>query len=287
MSGRGPALDSAGIYAVVGNGGYGGAGTGNWGESALLLNAAGGVLDSFTPSGYASLNQHDLDLGDAGAILFSSTNAAQPNLMLAVGKTGIVYVMSRESLGGLQSGNSGAVQMFTGSSKGCGSGPGLLKCFEIHNPAIWAPGTVNPTLYVWGYGDVLRVWDFKQTTNKFVRDPNQGTVTAANYPGGALAVSSNGESNGIVWGIMATTNTSPGQGALYAFDATNVSQPLWVSTDYWFSTKFTIPTVANGKVYVPTSGSPAGVVPASSPQLVVYGLCSSCSDAARGSSRKR
>jgi hypothetical protein len=286
MSGRGPALDNTGIYVVVGNGGYGGTGTGNWGESALLLNGSGAVDSSFTPAGYASLNQHDLDLGDAGGILFPSTNAAAPNLMLAVGKTGNVYVLNRANLGGLNTGNTGAVQVFTGSSKGCGTGPGLLKCYEIHNPALWAPGSANPTLYLWGYGDVLQVWDFNQTTNHFARAPNQGTVTAANYPGGALAVSSNGAGNGIVWGIAAITNTSPGQGALYAFNAINVSQPLFVSTDYWFSTKFTTPTVANGKVYVPTSGSPAGVTPAYGPQLVVYGLCASC-PAPQGSGRKR
>jgi hypothetical protein len=134
----------------------------------------------------------------------------------------------------------------------------------------------DPILYIWGYGDVLRVWDFNQTTNQFALDPNQGTVTAANYPGGGLAVSSNGNTNGIVWGIIATTNTTPGQGALYAFNATNVGQPLFVSTDYWFSTKFTIPTIANGKVYVPTSPSPRGVSPAYSPQLVVYGPCTNC-----------
>jgi hypothetical protein len=274
MSGRGPALDKTGIYVVTGNGGYGGNGTGNWGESALRLNRSGVVEDFFTPYSYTGLNQYDLDLGDAGAILFTSTNANAANLMLAAGKTGQVYVLNRASLGGNTSGNSGAVQSLLATSKGCGSGPGQAKCYEIHNPAFWGRTTANPLLYVWAYGDVLRVWDFNATTNQFQADANQGTVTAANYPGGGVAVSSNGDNDGIVWGIAATTNSSnaPGQGALYAFDATNVTSQLWASTDYWFGTKFTIPTVANGKVYVPTSASPGGTTPAYLPQLRVYGL---------------
>jgi hypothetical protein len=100
-----------------------------------------------------------------------------------------------------------------------------------------------------------------------------------------LAVSANGNSDGIVWGIAATTNSVPGQGALYAFEAANVSSQLWVSTDYWFATKFAIPTVANGKVYVPTSESARSVSPTSSPQLLVYGLCSGCAAAMPHSQR--
>ncbi len=274
MSGRGPALDPTGIYVVTGNGGYGGIGTGNWGESALRLSSSAVVEDSFTPSGYASLNRSDLDLGDAGAILFTSTNTNAPNLMLAAGKTGEVYVLNRANLGGNASGNSGAVQSFLATSKGCGTGPGQANCYEIHSPAFWGRTAADSLLYVWAYGDVLRVWDFNAATNHFQADTNQGKVTATNYPGGGLAVSSNGDNDGIVWGILATTNSSdaPGQGALYAFNATNVTTQLWVSSDYWFATKFTIPTVANGKVYVPTSDSPVGATPAYSPQLRVYGL---------------
>jgi hypothetical protein len=63
-------------------------------------------------------NLHDLDLGDAGGILFSSTSAAVPNLMLAAGKTGMVYVLNRAKLGGLKSTNSRAIPTFT-TNGGC------------------------------------------------------------------------------------------------------------------------------------------------------------------------
>src|ERR1035441_4621149 len=254
MSGRGPALDSTGIYVVTGNGGYGGEGTGNWGESALRLNSSGEVEDFFTPFNYAALNRDDLDLGDGGTILFSSSNATVPNLALVAGKTGAVSVLNRASLGGLSTGNARTLQTFVATTSGCGTGTGQAGCYEIHSPALWNGAGGNPILYVWAYGDVLRVWDLDAQTNHFQLDANQGTLTAQNYPGGGLAVSANGNSDGIVWAIVPTTGpNSQVQGTLYAFDATNVSTPLWASTDYWFATKFTMPTVANGKVYVPTS----------------------------------
>jgi hypothetical protein len=282
MSGRGPALDPTGIYTATANGGYGGAGTGNWGESVLRLNGSGDVLDSFTSFNYGVLNRDDLDLCEGGVILFTSTNVTVPNLALVAGKSGGVIVMNRASLGGLSSGNAGALQTFTATTLGCGTGPGLAGCYEIHSQALWNR-TSGSAYYIWAWGDVLRVWDFNPGTNKFRPDANQGTLAAPNYPGGGVALSANGNSNGIVWAIVPTTSpTSQIQGTLYAFDATNVSTPLWASTDYWFPTKFSIPTIANGKVYVPTS-SPASASPAYTPALRIYGLCGTCSETAPAS----
>ena len=276
MSGRGPALDSTGIYTATANGGYGGAGTGNWGESVLRLNGSGAVEDSFTSFNFGVLNRDDLDLCEGGVILLTSTNPTVPNLALVAGKSGVVIVMNRASLGGLSSGNAGALQTFTATTLGCGTGPGLAGCYEIHSQALWNRTSGNSAYYIWAWGDVLRAWDFNAQTNKFQPDAHQGTLAAANYPGGGLAVSANGNSNGIVWAIVPTTSpTSQIQGTLYAFDATNVGTQLWASTDYWFPTKFSLPTIANGKVYVPSS-SLVSASPAYTPALRVYGLCGPC-----------
>ena len=280
MSGRGIPMDSTGIYTATANGGYGGPGTGNWGESVLRLNSSGAVVDSFTSSNYGVLNRDDLDLCEGGVILFTSTNASVQNLALVAGKSGLVIVMNRASLGGLNSGNTGALQTFTGTTLGCGTGPGLAGCYEVHSQAFWSRTTGNSVYYLWGWGDVLRAYDFNPTSNRFKADPNQGTLAAGNYPGGGISVSANGSRDGIVWAIVPTTAAnSQVQGTLYAFEAANVSQQLWASTDYWFPTKFSIPTIVNGKVYVPTS-TVAGASPAYTPALRVYGLCgSSCAQA--------
>jgi hypothetical protein len=281
MSGRGPALDSTGIYTATANGGYGGASTGNWGESVLRLNGSGAVEDSFTSFNYRVLNRDDLDLCEGGVILFTSTNVTVPNLALVGGKSGLVIVMNRASLGGLSSRrNAGALQTFTGTTLGCGTGPGLAGCYEIHSQALWNRTSGNSAYYIWAWGDVLREWDFNPQTNRFRANPNQGTLAAVNYPGGGLSLSANGNSDGIVWAIVPTTApNSQVQGTLYAFRAANVGTQLWASTDYWFPTKFSIPTIANGKVYVPTS-TLATASPAYTPALRVYGLCGTCAQPA-------
>ncbi len=87
-----------------------------------------------------------------------------------------------------------------------------------------------------------------------------------------MSVSSNGSvrATGILWVTTVTSRPVPAPGVLRAFDATNVGIELWNSdmsagrdTLGSFS-KFANPTVANGKVYVPSQSG----------QVVAYGLLS-------------
>ncbi len=63
---------------------------------------------------------------------------------------------------------------------------------------------------------------------------------------------------------------------LYGFDASNLSSPLWNSgNSAGNAVKFTVPTVANGKVYVGTRGNNQGGDASSTSvpgELDVYGL---------------
>jgi hypothetical protein len=66
-------------------------------------------------------------------------------------------------------------------------------------------------------------------------------------PGGAISLSANGNRDGIVW---ATSPMGPTGGRLLAFEATTLRK-LW-ETPLPGTTKFTPPTIADGKVFVPT-----------------------------------
>jgi len=96
--------------------------------------------------------------------------------------------------------------------------------------------------------------------------PTSQSVATYAFPGGMLAISANGTTNGILWAVQRVGATTPG--VLHAFKATDLGVELYNSNQAAGSrdtldiaAKFNIPLVANGKVYV-----------ASVSQLTVYGL---------------
>jgi hypothetical protein len=105
------------------------------------------------------------------------------------------------------------------------------------------------------------------------------------FPGSTPSVSSSGTVNGIVWALDNGNYCTPqsngcGPTVLHAYDATNVAIELWNSKQEagnaaGNAVKFTVPTVANGKVYVGTRGNNAGGETSTSTipgELDVYGL---------------
>ncbi len=256
QSGRGLAADSNGIYAVTGNGSFGNAGYGN---SVLRLGAI--PLDWFTPDNWHSLNSHDWDLGTTGPVLMTGTN-----LILTAGKQGNVFVLQRTNLGHMVSGNTQVVQSFQVTA-GCKNS--VTSCAELHHPVYWGRTSTNGTLYLWGWMDTLKAFQF--TNGLFGTTPSSQNLAVGAYPGGVLALSSNVNTAGtaILWASSPAGNSAQGTvaGTLHAYDATDVSRELWNSDQtpgdaVGNFAKYCLPTIANGKVYLATFSG----------QLAVYGL---------------
>ena len=85
--------------------------------------------------------------------------------------------------------------------------------------------------------------------------PAEGVV---NFPGGSVVVTSNAGSNVVVWGLANVTTSSIS--TLFAYDASlnalwcASSMPICNASVTYHNTKFALPTVVNGYVYVPTNG---------------------------------
>jgi len=265
QSGRPPVVDGAGyVYVFVGNGytaGYDG--VSNFAESALKLNPAAGLalVDWFTPGIWSTMDAGDFDLTSSGPMLIPGTN-----LIVGGGKTGILYVLNTGNLGKETAHDTGAVQEFT------------ITADEMRGGTVyWQRSAANggPLLYDWGDEDSLKSYAFNGS--RFVTTPSAvGGNSNQTWPGGILALSANGDTpgTGILWAAVTTSgdseNNPPTPGALYAFDANNVSTALWNSTTnpardiLGNFAKFVPPLVANGRVYVATQ----------SKQVAVYGLLS-------------
>jgi hypothetical protein len=238
--GGGLTSDSANVFCVVGNGTAGSAG--EYGLSVVKLDSLLNPLSYFTAYNNASLNTNDYDLASS-CLLIPGTS-----LCAACGKGGSLYLMKKDSLGGFNASGDSIVQRIdnaTPTEPGGGDAVGVF----------W-----NNTLYMWAGSDVLKAWTFNGTTFN-TTSQSSGSPKQTNSAG-AITVSANGDSSGIVWGTNVNNH-------LYAYNAAKVSTLLWSSgqaankRDTLGSPvlKFARPMVVNGKVYVPTTNS-----------VVVYGL---------------
>jgi putative Ig domain-containing protein len=251
MSGGAPAADSSNnLYFLTGNGAFNAdAGGSDYGDSTVKLSTSGGlhVTDYFTPENQSSLNSGDLDHGSGGAaILVDQPSGPVQHLLIGGGKQGTLFLVNRDNMGHFNSTSNNVVQSF---DKG---------------RSIFATGAFwNNFLYMAGMSDYMNQYTFNTGTGQFGTTATHHSACCYYFPGATPSVSSLGPStNGIVWALDNSnycTTQSPGCGptVLHAYDATNVSTELWNSTQgsgnsAGNAVKFTVPTVANGKVYVPT-----------------------------------
>ncbi|MCU1318205.1 MAG: hypothetical protein JWN63_3527 [Candidatus Acidoferrum typicum] len=267
MGGGAPAVDADGnLFFITGNGTFdANTGGSNYGDSVVRLSTASGfsVADYFTPRDQASLDANDTDFGSGAAtILVDQPAGPVTHLVIGGGKQGNLFLLNRDSMG-----------KFSGSTNN------VVQTVNLGNSIFATPVFWQNNLYVAGVG-TLKQFAFNSTTGKFNGAPFSQSSTSYRFPGATPSVSSNGASNGIIWALdngLYCTPQSPGCGAtvLHAYDATNLATELWNSSQAaanrdlaGHAVKFTVPTVANGKVYVGTRGNDSSVLG----ELEVYGL---------------
>ena len=245
MSGGAPAADSSNnLYLITGNGDFDG--NTHFGDSFLKLSTGGGINVSsfFSPNNQASLSSGDLDLGAGGAAILVDQSTAPNHLVIGGGKEGTMYLLNRDSLGGNTGNDAGAVQIFSVGNR------------IFATPAFW-----QNTLYIGPMTDHLKSYALNTGTGRFNTSPASQSPSTFGFPGATPSISAQGSSNGIVWAIE-----KAGTAVLHAYDATNLGTELWNSANKSAdqagqAVKFTLPTVANGKVYVGTAS-----------EVSVYGL---------------
>jgi chitodextrinase len=275
MGGGAPAADSSfNLYFLTGNGTFdANSGGSNYGDSTMKLSTTSGltVADWFTPADQSNLDGGDTDHGSGGAAIL--VNVPTGSYVIGGGKEGNLFLLNRNSMGhygaDVNPANSNAVQIFN-------VGNGIFS-----TSAFW-----NNSLYIAPAGGKLHAYPFNTTTGMFNTGAATTTSTSFNFPGATPSVSASSTSaNGIVWAIDASrycTPQSPGCGpaVLHAYDAASLSTELWNSSQAAANrdqagnaVKFTVPTIANGKVYIGTRGNNTGGATSTVPgELEVYGL---------------
>lgn len=272
MGGGAPAADSNNhLYLITGNATFdannASAPNNDYGDSFLQLTESLAITSYFTPSDEVSDAENDFDFGSGGSAVVLNVNSGSiKHLVIGGGKDGVLYLLNGDMMGGM--GDANARQHFF-------IGGGIFA-----TGAFW-----NNSFYIAPIASTLQAFSFDATTNLFSTGATSISATTYGFPGATPSVSAAGNSNGIVWALDNTlycTPQSPGCGpaVLHAYSAANLSTELWNSgmaagDAAGNAVKFTVPTVANGKVYVGTRGNNTGgagnstTVPG---ELDIYGL---------------
>jgi hypothetical protein len=273
MGGSGPAADASGLYVATANGVFDNiAGTmppaapaNDMGDSLLKFDRALAMGDFFTPAAQASEAATDSDFGAGGVVVLpdSMGSTSHPHLVIATGKPGYLYLVDRDAMG----------RYLTGSLS-----------TDANVQTAWSGGAIFSAPAVWG--NTIYVAPFNSAVAAFPVSNGQIGASTMQSPdifaklGASPSISALGSTNGILWALdnsangAALNSTGWGPAVLRAYDAANLGKRLFSSDTAAAdacgnAVKFTVPTIANGKVYV---GGGAGTAAGLAGQLTVYGL---------------
>jgi hypothetical protein len=221
-------------------------------DSFLRLEPAKlSVLDYFTPDNSLTLEQNDADLGSGSNVLVPDNASGTPHETIGGGKDGNVFVVNRDDMGSFSPNQNNVIQtLHTGTQQ--------------YNNIFSTPVFWNGSLYYHCSHDVLRAFSWSAGSG-LLSGPTSSGTTVYTMHGATPSLSANGgDANGIIWDIDNTNYdendpSQSGSSVLHAYDATNVASELYNSSQAGsrdtagLALKFTVPTIAGGKVFVPTA----------------------------------
>jgi hypothetical protein len=258
-----PSVDASGnMFFVTGNGFEGGGfdpSRGDYPETVLKLSSAAGQLqvsDYFTPYNWDALDHDDLDLGSGSVLLLPDQAGPHQHLLVIAGKEGKIYLINRDRMGQFHDGFDDVVQEL----------PGVIHFDGVYDsPAFFDAGTPNNRWIYWaGRNDSLKAFQLFDYGLLSTSASSQSEHIFPRY--GEPSVSANGTNNAIVWVIEQRMAGA----VLYAYDARNVANELYNSsqnTTLDGGIKFSVPTIADGEVFVGTvdTVSVFGILPGPAP----------------------
>ena len=256
-TGAPPSGDASGnVFVATGNGTFPanpGPSNDEFGESVLRLATSPDLAVSkfFTPSNQAVMNSGQVDLGSSGVVLLpdQAGSAQHPRLAILGSQDGILYLLDRDNPGGYTPGGpDNVVQKL--------ELPGPVSFYGT--PAVWQ-GAALTTIYTAASNDFLKAFPMANGTLPIA--PISQSSATFGMPGASPVISSSDSNNGIVWLLDTSGYGANGAAAtpavLHAYDASDLSRHLYNSSQVAAdaagpAVRLTVPTVANGKVYVGT-----------------------------------
>jgi hypothetical protein len=248
MSGYAPAADDSGnVLFVTGNSDPSGTtydGVTNIQESVVKVSPnLTNVVDLFTPSNQASLDQRDMDFGSGGVLVLPDQPGSIPHLAVAAGKNGQMYFMDEDKLGGYSTVKNNVIGIYSIGRCWCGQ-------------SYFVDPTDGLARVVSSGGHQVEVWKLQTSPSPKLTPIGGGTISGGQFPGFFTSVSSNGTASPIIWAI--SRPVSPGANiGLYAFNPESSEDKFTVLfkahagpwPNYQGDVNL-VPVVANGKVYV-------------------------------------
>lgn len=215
----------------------------DYNDSAMRLGSDLSILDYFKPSNESYLRDNDADFGSGAPIVMPDNSSQYPHELIGGGKDGRVFVMDRDNMGGYQMSDHVIQVVQTGTQQ-----------FDniFATPTFW-----NGRIFYHCENDVVRAYYWYPDTGLLSNHSVYQGSHVYGVHGATSSLSANGTNEAILWEIESTHQDNGGPAILRAYDATSLHE-LYDSTQAGGrdtagpAVKFTVPTVADGHVFVGT-----------------------------------